>query len=69
MWSMLFDSAVAQALTDLAGARHIRADAAHQVPRAAGLYAFYGDERAWSDLDLTPALEGQPLYVGKAERA
>lgn len=66
---MLLESAVVEALVGLAGARNNRADAAHKVPRAPGLYAFYGDGRAWSDLDLTPALDGQPLYVGKAEKS
>jgi hypothetical protein len=66
---MCLESAVAQALVDLAGARHNRADATHGVQKRAGLYAFYGDEQAWSDLDLSPAFEGQPLYVGKAEKS
>jgi len=66
---MSFESAVAQALADLAGARHIRRDATQRVPKSPGLYAFYGDEKAWSDLDLSPAFNDQPLYVGKAERS
>ena len=66
---MSLESAVAQALIDLAGARHVRRDAISQVPKAPGLYAFYGDELAWSDLDLTPAFDDQPLYVGKAEKS
>ena len=66
---MSFESSVAQALADLAGARHIRRDATYEVPKAPGLYAFYGDEQAWSDLDLSPAFDDQPLYVGKAEKS
>lgn len=66
---MSLEFAVAQALADLAGARHIRRDATHRVPKAPGLYAFYGDEQAWSDLDLFPAFDDQPLYVGKAEKS
>lgn len=54
---MTVESAVVQALIDLAGTRRSRADAARLVPRAAGLYAFYGDEMAWLDLHLTPAHE------------
>ncbi|MBY9074229.1 hypothetical protein K1X13_05275 [Nocardioides sp. WL0053] len=33
------------------------------------LYAFYGDDHAWSELELSPAFDGQPLYVGEAERS
>lgn len=66
---MDLQSAASQALIDLAGVRYIRSEATHQVPRAPGLYAFYGDERAWSDLDFSPAFDGQPLYVGKAEKS
>ncbi|MDN5804900.1 MAG: hypothetical protein L0H26_10015 [Microlunatus sp.] len=65
---MCFESNVDRALADLAAARYPRAEAVHVVPKAAGLYAVYGDGQAWSDLDLSPAFEGQPLYVGKAER-
>lgn len=66
---MSLESAVAQALTDLAGTRHIRRDAIHLVPKAPGLDAVYGDKQAWSHLDLSPAFDDQPLYVGKAERS
>lgn len=69
MWFMSSEFAVAQALADLAGARHIRREAAHGVPKAPGLYAFYGDQQAWSDLDLSLAFDDQPLYVGKAEKS
>lgn len=47
----------------------MRVEAVDVIPRAPGLYAFYGDERAWADLDLRPTIDGQPLYVGKAERS
>ncbi|HVQ18152.1 MAG TPA: hypothetical protein VMT27_03850 [Actinomycetes bacterium] len=69
MGSMPLMSFTAEALVDLAGVRHKRSAATHQVPSAPGLYAFYGDEQAWSELDLSPAFDGQPLYVGKAERS
>lgn len=57
------------ALASLAGDRHVHADAVRLVPNHPGLYAFYGDERAWADLELSPAFADQPLYVGKAERS
>lgn len=66
---MIEDSAVAAALEALAGTRHMHGHAVDLVPREPGLYAFYGDDQAWSDLGLTPAFGGQPLYVGKAERS
>jgi hypothetical protein len=66
---MTSDSSIAVALESLAGPRHAYNDAARLVPNHAGLYAFYGDDRAWSDLGLTRAYDGQPLYVGKAERS
>ena len=66
---MTSDDVVAEALAGLAGVRHTRDDAQVMAPRAAGLYAFYGDDQAWRDLDLTPVPGGQPLYVGKAERS
>ncbi len=55
------------ALRALAGLRHPRIEAVNLVPKAPGLYAFYGDGQAWSDLGLTSAFDDQPLYVGKAE--
>lgn len=66
---MTVESVAADALEDLAGVRHRRKDAAEFVARKAGLYAFYGDGRAWSELQLAPAFDGQPLYVGKAEKS
>lgn len=66
---MASDSHLAHALVDLAGVRHTDADAGDRVPKAAGLYAFHGDEHAWSDLDLSPAFDDQPRYVGKAEKS
>lgn len=57
MGRMAIDSVLSQALVDLAGVRHTRIDAHHGVPKLAGLYAFYGDEQAWSDLDLSPAFD------------
>ncbi|WP_396667935.1 GIY-YIG nuclease family protein [Microbacterium sp. R86528] len=58
----------ASAVHALTGERWAIMDASLRVPRTPGLYAIYGDERAWSDLDLTPAPD-QPLYVGKAEES
>lgn len=63
------DRVIGAALTSLAGDRHAYADAIRLVPKRPGLYAFYGDERAWADLELSSAFEDQPLYVGKAERS
>ncbi|MGZ6799736.1 MAG: GIY-YIG nuclease family protein [Mycobacteriaceae bacterium] len=66
---MTNDSVIAAALESLAGVRHAHSDAIQLVPKEPGLYAFYGDDHAWSGLGLSPAFEGQPLYVGKAERS
>lgn len=66
---MAVESVIAQALEALTGVRHMHADAVELVARKPGLYAFYGDDRAWLDLALSPACPGQPLYVGKAERS
>jgi hypothetical protein len=63
------EPAVADALEALAGARLHRVEAVELVPRSPGLYAFYGDEQAWTDLRLAPAFDGRPLYVWKAERS
>ena len=57
------------ALEALAGERHDRSLAAGLVPDQPGLYAFYGDQQAWTDLALEPVFDDQPLYVGKAERS
>lgn len=43
-------------------------DAAQHVPSRPGLYAIYGDEQAWRDLQLE-AEPDRPLYVGKAEKS
>ncbi|UWF77746.1 GIY-YIG nuclease family protein [Microbacterium neungamense] len=56
----------AAAVLALSGERWAIADAAQQVPACPGLYAIYGDEQAWSDLQFEPVLN-RPLYVGKAE--
>lgn len=66
---MTIDHMIAASLDSLAGVRHMHADAIRLVPKAPGLYAFYGDDRAWAELRLSPAFVGQPLYVGKAERS
>ncbi|MGC5585637.1 GIY-YIG nuclease family protein [Ornithinimicrobium sp. W1665] len=64
---MTGDHAIATVLESLAGTRHAHADAVRLVPTEPGLYAFYGDDRAWAELRLSPAFDDQPLYVGKAE--
>lgn len=56
----------AAAVAALTGERWAITDAAQNVPAHPGLYAIYGDEQAWRDLQLEPAPEA-PLYVGKAE--
>jgi hypothetical protein len=66
---MTIDQVISAALESLAGIRHAHADAVLLVPKEPGLYAFYGDDRAWAQLRLSPAFDGQPLYVGKAERS
>ncbi|MCY7286694.1 MAG: hypothetical protein LH624_00175 [Cryobacterium sp.] len=66
---MTIEAVVAGAAEALAGERHRREGAAEFVAKQAGLYAFYGDERAWSELQLSPACDDQPLYVGKAEKS
>jgi hypothetical protein len=66
---MAIDAVLAVALEELSGARYRREDAVEIAPRRPGLYAFYGDNRAWAELALTPAFQDQPLYVGKAERS
>jgi hypothetical protein len=63
------ESVVAQALMNLAGARHRPVEAAALIARRPGLYALYGEEPTWTELVLTPAFDGQPLYVGKAEKS
>lgn len=66
---MTIETLAVAASEALAGVRHRRREAVELVAKAAGLYAFYGDARSWTDLDLTPAFDSQPLYVGKAERS
>lgn len=56
----------AGATAALTGERWSIVDAADHVPPRPGLYAIYGDEQAWRDLQLEPKPE-QPLYIGKAE--
>jgi hypothetical protein len=66
---MVSDSVVASALEALSGSRHTREEAVELAPRRPGLYAVYGDDRAWAQLELQPVFDDQPLYVGKAERS
>lgn len=64
---MSSDSVVASALAALAGPGFAHAEAVQVVKNLPGIYAFYGDDQAWIELDSSPEFEGQPLYVGKAE--
>jgi hypothetical protein len=66
---MTSDEVIAEALMSLAGMSLAYSAAVQLVPKHPGLYAFYGDDRTWSDLGLSRAYDGQPLYVGKAERS
>lgn len=59
---------IASAVEALTGQRLAITAAASHVPSRPGLYSIYGDERAWTDLELAPSPD-QPLYVGKAERS
>lgn len=45
------------------------ATATARAPRQPGIYGIYGDAAALVALDLEPALDGQPLYIGKAEES
>ncbi|AVL96150.1 MULTISPECIES: GIY-YIG nuclease family protein [Microbacterium] len=56
------------AVAALTGERWAIMEAAQLVPARPGLYAIYGDEQAWRDLQLEPAPD-HPLYVGKAEES
>ncbi|PPF44138.1 hypothetical protein C5B85_10860 [Pseudoclavibacter sp. AY1F1] len=58
--------AAADALRALSGSTWPVAEAAAHVPASPGLYAIYGDERAWRDLGLE-AKVSRALYVGKSE--
>ena len=66
---MTSDAVTVGAFEALTGTRHAHGDAVQLVPKEPGLYAFYGDDQAWSELGLRSAFAGQPLYVGKAERS
>jgi hypothetical protein len=52
---MTIDPVIAASLESLAGIRHVHAEAVRLVPKVPGLYAFYGDDRAWAELGLSPA--------------
>ena len=57
-----------EAITAFSGEPWAILEAVSRVPNRPGLYAIFGDERAWRDLLLDPAPES-PLYVGKAEKS
>ena len=53
----------------VAGLRWAVADAVHHVPPRPGLYAIYGDERAWSDLKpATCGWSGNAFHSKDPER-
>ena len=54
---MTSDHVIAAALESLAGIRYAYADGVRLVPKESGLYAFYGDDRAWGELGLSPAFD------------
>lgn len=56
------------AVAALTGERWAITDAVRHVPARPGLYAIYGDDQAWRDLQLEPAPDA-PLYIGKAEKS
>lgn len=56
------------AVDALTGNRWAIEDAVHRGPSSPGLYAIYGDELAWRDLNLSPTSD-RPLYVGTAEHS
>jgi hypothetical protein len=56
-------AAAAASLTD---ERWVITGAAEHVPTRPGLYAIYGDQQAWLELQLDPAPDA-PLYVGMAK--
>lgn len=66
---MIDDEVVGEAVRALCGPRLQYCAAVESVPHEPGLYAFYGDERAWSELGLGSGADHQPIYVGKAERS
>lgn len=56
------------AISTLSRTRWNILDAPDHVPSMPGLYAIYGDEQSWVDLDLNLDLQpATPLYIGKAE--
>lgn len=59
-------SAFEDAPKALSGERWSIVDALGHVRPEPGLYAIYGDERAWAELGLDPRHD-VPLYVGKSE--
>ncbi|MFJ6429205.1 GIY-YIG nuclease family protein [Microbacterium maritypicum] len=58
----------AAAVAALTGERWAITDAVRHVPARPGLYAIYGDDQAWRDLQQEPAPDA-PLYIGKAEKS
>ncbi|PKI89876.1 hypothetical protein CW368_11975 [Actinomycetales bacterium SN12] len=68
MTELSLEDLAAAAVAVLNGERWAITNAAQHVPARPGLYAIYGDERAWRDLQLEPVPD-MPLYVGKAEES
>lgn len=68
MTTQLMRELAEAAVATLSAGHWVIADAAEHVPGRPGLYAIYGDDQAWQDLQLEPS-PGAPLYVGKAEKS
>ncbi len=66
---MIEDDIALDALKALSGPALQYLAAIDAVPREPGLYALYGDQRAWSELGLSASAGHHPLYVGKAEKS
>lgn len=56
-----------QVLSSLQAPRHKLSASLATLPAQPGLYAIYGDERAWTDMHFDMPSDDTPMYVGKAE--
>jgi hypothetical protein len=65
--SQTTESNLAPILTALAGPGVAIPMATGRVPNKPGLYAIYGGDDVWAELELGENPDGRPLYVGKAE--
>ncbi len=64
---VLFVVEIPTVLSTLHGRRHGLREVLPELPPKPGLYAIYGDEVAWSELELGEPHSELALYVGKAE--